>query len=209
MDLSWQSLQLCMDFTDLRMVLIIYLQKCNCNVCIDFLNSQICKEIMLELNGMVSLQVLLRPQLIFSLPKPGFFGIYLNFQWQKSLKNRSLPHSESKSYQINFIKSCSSRSFQQHQRHIPIPPKFSALISIYFTFQWRNHSIFKNFCTASPKHHGTKPMHPSSSRAFQRDQEQSEASWFGGSHKYKTKQNNKQTNKLPCFIDRCLFFFTQ
>jgi hypothetical protein len=98
---------------------------------------------MLELNGMVSLQVLPCPQLIFSLSKPGFFGIYLNFQWQKSLKNRSLLHSESKSYQINFIKSCSSRSFQQHQRHIPIPPKFSAMISIYFTLLY--FSVKKSF----------------------------------------------------------------
>jgi len=41
-------------------------------------------------------------------------------------------------------------------------------------------------------------MHPSSSRAFQRDQEtQYEASWFGGSHQYKTKQ----TNYLPSYID--------
>ncbi len=39
-----------------------------------------------------------------------------------------LPHSESISDQINSIKSCSSRSFQQHQWHIPIPPKFSATI---------------------------------------------------------------------------------
>ncbi len=31
------------------------------------------------------------------------FGIYLNFQWQKSLKKQYLPHSESKSYQINSI----------------------------------------------------------------------------------------------------------
>jgi hypothetical protein len=52
----------------------------------------------------------------------------LNFQQQKSLQNQYLPHSESKSYQINSIKFCSSRSFQQHQRHIPIPPKFSAMI---------------------------------------------------------------------------------
>jgi hypothetical protein len=33
-----------------------------------------------------------------------------------------------KSCQIHSIKSCSSRSFQQHQRHIPIPPRFLALI---------------------------------------------------------------------------------
>jgi hypothetical protein len=69
------------------------------------------------------------PQLICP-SKTWLFGIYLNFQWQKSLKTLLyLPHSESKSYQINsIIKSCSSRSFQQHQRHIPIPPKFSATI---------------------------------------------------------------------------------
>jgi hypothetical protein len=47
---------------------------------------------------------------------------------EKSLKNQFLPHSELKSYQIDSIKSSSSRFFQQHQRHIPIPPKFSAMI---------------------------------------------------------------------------------
>jgi len=40
------------------------------------------------------------------------FGIYLNFQQQKLLENQYLPHSESKSYQINSTKSYSSRSFQ-------------------------------------------------------------------------------------------------
>jgi hypothetical protein len=71
-------------------------------------------------------QVLPCPQLIFP-SKTWFFGIYLNFQQQKSLKNQYLPHSESKSYQINSIKSCSSRSFQQHQRHNSHPPKFSMI----------------------------------------------------------------------------------
>jgi hypothetical protein len=52
----------------------------------------------------------------------------LNFQQQTSLSNQYLSHSKSKSYQINFIKSCSSRSFQQHQRHIPVPPKLSDMI---------------------------------------------------------------------------------
>ncbi len=93
------------------------------------------------LNWMVDIQVLQHPQLIFP-SKTWFFGIYLNFQWQKSIKNQYLPHSESKSYQINSIKSCSSRSFQQHQWHIPIPPNFQ--------LWWKDHSIFKNFCTASP-----------------------------------------------------------
>jgi len=47
-------------------------------------------------------QVLPRPQLILP-SKTWFFGIYLNFQRQK--KNQYLSHSESKSYQINSIKS--------------------------------------------------------------------------------------------------------
>jgi hypothetical protein len=71
--------------------------------------------------------VLLHPQLIFP-SKSWFFAIYLNFQWQKSFKNQYLPHSESKSYQINSIKSCSPRSFLQHPRHFPIPLKISAMI---------------------------------------------------------------------------------
>ncbi len=78
--------------------------------------------------------------------------------------------------------------------------------SILVYVRWKNHSIFKNFCTASPnKHHGPKPMHPSSSsssRAFQRYQEHNlkHPSLFGESHTYKTKQN-----KLPSFIDRIFF----
>ncbi len=97
----------------------------------------------------------------FSFQNLVFWNFYLNFQWQKSFKNEYLPHSESKSYQINSFKSCPSRSFQQHQRHIPIPPKFSA--TIQFNFQWRNHSTFKNFCTASPNVMGASPnvMRPS------------------------------------------------
>jgi hypothetical protein len=60
-----------------------------------------------------------------------FFWIYLNFQWHKSHENQSLPHSKSKSYQINSIKSYSSRSFEQHQSHISIPLKVSAMILIF------------------------------------------------------------------------------
>jgi hypothetical protein len=50
------------------------------------------------------------PQLIFP-SKTWFFGIYLNFQWQKSLKNQYLPHSESKSNQISSIKSAHQALF--------------------------------------------------------------------------------------------------
>ncbi len=48
---------------------------------------------------MVNLQVLAHSQLIFP-SKTWFFGIFLNFQQQKSLKNQYLSHSKSKSYQI-------------------------------------------------------------------------------------------------------------
>ncbi len=67
------------------------------------------------------------PQLIFP-SKTWFFGINLNFQQQKSLKNQYPPHSKYESYQINSIKSCSSTSFQQQQSHFPIPLKFSATL---------------------------------------------------------------------------------
>jgi hypothetical protein len=53
---------------------------------------------------MVSLQVSPQVQLIFC-SKSWFLKIYLNFQRQKSLKNQYLPHSESKSYQINPLNS--------------------------------------------------------------------------------------------------------
>ncbi len=134
----------------------------------------------------------------------------MNFQRQKSIKNQYLAPSESKSYQINSTKSCSSRSFQQQNTKgtIPIPPKKFQLRFYLIFSEEIIHSIFKNFCTASPNSHGTKPMQPSLSRAFQRHREswnqahapllvksfpktprtQSEASSFGGSHNYKTKQ---------------------
>ncbi len=125
-------------------------------------------------------QVLPCPQLIFP-SKTWFFGIYLNFQGQKSLLNQYLPHSESKSYQINSIKSCLSRSFRHHQRHIPIPPKFS---------------VKKELLQSKSKCHGTKSMHPSWSRAFQRHQE----------HDLKHPVDLITTiqKKLPSFIDRCV-----
>jgi hypothetical protein len=90
-----------------------------------FQTAQIWKEIMLELNGkpFKCYHILNR----FLLSKPGFLEFIWIFSGRNHLKmSKYLPHSESKSYQINSIKSCSSRSFQQHQRHIPIPPKISA-----------------------------------------------------------------------------------
>jgi hypothetical protein len=106
--------------------------------------------------------VLSHSQLIFP-SKTWFFEIYLNFQRQKSLKNQYLSHSESKSYQINSNKSCSSRSFQQHQRHIPIPPKILATLIYFFVKKSFN---IQELLHCKSKHHETKLMNPSSSRAF-------------------------------------------
>jgi len=55
---------------------------------------------------MISFQVLPPFSTDFSFQNLVFFGIYVNFQWQKSLKNQYLPHSESKkSYQMNSTQS--------------------------------------------------------------------------------------------------------
>jgi hypothetical protein len=64
-------------------------------------------------------RVLLCPQLIFPF-KTSFFGIYLEFSAPEITLKINISHVfESKSYQINSIKSYSSRSFHQHQRHKP------------------------------------------------------------------------------------------
>ncbi len=97
------------------------------------------------------------PQLIFPF-KTWFFEIYWIFNGRNHLKINI-----SQSYQINSIKSCSSRSSQEHQKHIPIPSKFSA--TIQFNFQWKKFNIQKLLHRKS-KGHRTKQM-PTSSRAFQ------------------------------------------
>jgi hypothetical protein len=136
----------------------------------------------------------------FFLPKPGSLKFIWIFSGRNHLKNQYLPHSESKSYQINSIKSCSSRSFQEHQRHIPIPLKFSVKKS--FNIQELLHC--KSKC------HGTKPMHPSLSRAFQRHQE------YYLKNPASVDLITTKQNKLPSFIVRfelwntwwsCCWFF--
>jgi len=93
---------------------------------------------------------------------------------------------------VNSIKSYSSRSFQEHQRHIPIPPKFSAMIFI-FIFVKKSFDI-QELLHRKSKHHGTKPMHPSSSGAFPRHQEH-DMKHLGLVDFITTKKN--KTNHLP------------
>ncbi len=66
--------------------------------------------------------------------KTWFFGEFIWIFCGRNHFKINISHkSESKSYQINSIKSCSSRAFQEHQRHIPIPLKFSATINLIFS----------------------------------------------------------------------------
>jgi len=147
-------------------------------------------------------QVLPLPQLIFP-SKTWSFGIYLNFHRQKSLYNQYLSHPESKSYEINFIKSCSSKSFQQHQRHIQLLRNFQLQFK---KFQWRNHSIFKNFYTSSPK-----AMKPSqwTPPPQEPSKETKNTIWSIPVRWISSVQNRKKTNKQPCFIDVALSFSMQ
>jgi hypothetical protein len=148
-----------------------------------------------------------RPKLFFP-SKTWFFGIYLNFQWQKSLKNQYLPHSEFKSYQINSIKSCSSRSFQQHQRHIPIPLNFQLRLNL---ISEKNHSIFKNFCIISPNVMAPSPCTPPH---WELSKDTTNTIWsipvqWISYLQNKTKPN--KTNYLPSYlpVDQWTCWFTQ
>jgi hypothetical protein len=65
-----------------------------------------------------------------------------------------------------------------------------------FSYDLIQFSVKKSFNIQELLHckykcHGTKPMHTSSSKSFpKRPRIRSEASWFGGSHNYQTKETN-------------------
>jgi len=124
-------------------------------------------------------QVLPCPQLIFPF-KTWFFGIDLNFQQQKSLKNRDLPHFESKSYQINSIKSSSSRSFQHTKGTFQFLWSFQLWFNLIF-----NEEIIQYSRTFGPQVQTSwnQAHAPFLVESFPKTlRTQSEASRFGGSH---------------------------
>jgi hypothetical protein len=111
----------------------------------------------------------------FFLPKPGFFGIYLNFQRQKPLKNQYFPYCDSKSYQTNSIKSCFVQNFQLQFNLI-----FSQEIVQYSrTFQ-------PQFQTSWNQAHARTLASAELSITPRRTR--CETSRFGGSHNCKIKQ---------------------
>jgi hypothetical protein len=140
--------------------------------------------------------VLSRPQLIFR-SKTWFFGIYLNFQWQKSLKNQYLSHSESKSYQINSIKSSHQDIFNNIKGTFQFLRNFLLWYNLFFNEEVIQYSRTFAPQVQTPWNQADAPLLLESFP--KRPRARSEASWFRGSHKY--KQNN--TNKLSSFIDRC------
>ncbi len=124
-------------------------------------------------------QVLPHPQLIFP-SKTWFFGIYLNFQQQKSLKNQYLPHSESKSYQINSIKSCSSRSLNNTKGTFQFLRNFQLQFHIIYSeeiIQYSRTFVSEVQMSWNQAH---APLLVESIPKTPRTQ--SEASWFNGFH---------------------------
>ncbi len=125
----------------------------------------------------------------FSLLKPGFLEFIWIFSRRNHFKNQYLPHSESKSYQIKFYLNLAHQDLSNN-----IKGKFQFLQNLQLWFKFFSEEIIQYSRT-----YGTKPMHaPLLLENFpKRPRTRAEASWFDGSHKYKTKQN-----KLPSFIDR-------
>jgi len=159
-----------------------------CNVCINFLNSQIWKEIMLELNNdKISFQVLPPFSTDFSFQNLVFFGIYVNFQWQKSLKNQYLPHSESKkSYQMNSTQSShqdlsnNTKGTFQFLRNVQL--QFNLIFSEEIIQYWRTSSTTQ---VQTPWNQADAPLLLLLEIFPKRPRARSEASQFSGSHKYK------------------------
>jgi hypothetical protein len=131
--------------------------------------------------------VLPSPQLIFP-SKTWFFGTYLNFQWQKLLKNQYLPHSESKSYEIN-------------PAHQDLSNNTKGTFQFLRNFQLWFNLLFKNFCTTSPNVMEPSPWTPPGQELSKDTKNTIWSILVQRSRNYKTKQN-----KLPSFIDRYIVF---
>jgi hypothetical protein len=98
---------------------------------------------------------------------------------------------ESKSYQINSIKSCSSRSFQQTtpKAHSNSSQIFSLQFILIFNDKTIQYSRTFVFCK-SKKH---KPMHQIPHRELSKDTKNTI---------WSSNRSHKLQNKLPSFIDR-------
>ncbi len=129
------------------------------------------------LNWMVSLQMLPCSQLIFPSKTWVFWNLFWIFSSRNHLKNQHLPHSESKSYQINSIKSCSSRKI-----FLTTPTKAHFNSSKTFSEEIIQYSRTSTPQVQMPWNQANAPLllesFPKRPRSW------SEASQFGGSHPY-------------------------
>jgi hypothetical protein len=140
--------------------------------------------------------VLSRSQLIFP-SKTWFFGIYLNFQRQKSLKNST----------SHILNSNLTKQIPLNPAHQDLSNNTKGTFQFLQKFQLWFNLVFSEeiilypriFAEQVHKRHEKKAHAPRLIiESFQKTPRTiSEASWFSGSHNYKTKQN-----KLPSFIDR-------
>jgi hypothetical protein len=127
--------------------------------------------------------------------------VFLEFIWIFSGRNYfkiNISHnSESKSYQINSIKSCSSRSFQQHTK---------GTFQFLRNFQLRFHLIFSEEIiqysrTFAPQVQ-TSWNQPSPCTPSHRELSNDQKRYLKHPSSVDLISTNK-TNKLPSFIDRC------
>jgi hypothetical protein len=140
----------------------------------------------------------------FFLPKPGFliFGefIWIFFQWQKSLKNQYPPPP---TFWIQILPNkFPLNPAQQDLFNNNTKGTFQFLQNFQLQFNW----IFseeiiqysRTFCTTSPNIHGTKQAHATLVvKSFPKTPwTRSEASQFGGSHNYKTRNKIKQNKTI-------------
>jgi hypothetical protein len=145
----------------------------------------------------------------FFLSKPGFWEFIWIFRGRNHLKNQYLPHSESKSYQINSIKSLLNKIFLNNTKcTFQFLRNFQLRFNLIFseeiiqysrTFAWQVQTPW-NQAHAPFLVEPTKPVHPSSSRAFQRHQR------HDLKHPSEVGLITTKQNKLPSFIDR---YFTR
>jgi hypothetical protein len=145
-------------------------------------------------------QVLPHPQLNFP-SKFRVFGIYLDFQWQKSLKTNISHILNPNLIQKKIIKSRSSR-FPRTPKARSTSSEICNYYLIYFLVK-KSFNI-QELLHRESKHHGIKRMHPSSLTAFQRHQEQS-LKHLGSLDIIRTNKTNKQITFLHREI-LCLHF---
>jgi hypothetical protein len=143
-------------------------------------------------------QVLPHPQLIFP-SKTRFFGIYFNFQWQKSLLNHYCPQSESKSYQINPLNPTHKDLSNNTKGTFQFFGNFQLWFNLIFSEKIIQYSTTSTLQAQTPwnQAHCTPPPQELS-------KENKNAIWKILVWWIPSIQN--KTNKLSSFVDRLSFF---